>query len=49
MPDMERELRSLELHTCKTVKAKEYLSGFQAGLDKARWQVANLVFAASFW
>jgi hypothetical protein len=46
MPDMERVIRSLELHTCKTAETKEYTRGFHAGLDKARWQIARLVVGA---
>lgn len=43
MPDMERPLRSLELHLAKTPEEAAFLSGKHAGMDKARWQIAKLV------
>lgn len=43
MPDMERPLRSLELHMCKTAEDRAYVLGYLVGLDKARKEVLWVV------
>lgn len=43
MPDMERVLRSLELHVAETEVERAFVRGHQAGEDKARWQVLRVI------
>lgn len=50
MPDMERTLRSLELHIAKTPEQKAYAKGLHAGMDRARIQMVwvSLFFSVLF-
>lgn len=43
MPDMERTLRSLELHIARTPEEKAYAKGVHAGMDKARFQLVAMI------
>ena len=40
MPDMERTLRSLELHLATSPVKRAYIEGKHAGMDKARKEIA---------
>jgi hypothetical protein len=43
---MDKMIRRIELDTGKMDETKEYMLGFQAGIDRARWQIVRLVLAA---
>ena len=47
MPDMERVIRSLELHVTVTPAQRAYCEGKHAGLDLARKQFAVFVFVVA--